>query len=379
MSILIRISSPREERVERVELPARFGRAPDCDISILDEGISRYHFLIEREGEKVFLKDLGSKNGTFLNGKEVVISVLKKGDVITAGHTLIEIVELEEKIPSIDIAEIINSSSMEPPEELVKKLGRIMNIQTEELLGGIPVFHPSVEISDYGLFSLIFQVVTLKTEMSRIKERLREIEKFLPVDVSSIIMEEKLAFEPSLREITVLFCDIVGFTGMCEKVSIKETAEFIKFFYTLLNKLATANNGWVNKFLGDGAMIIFGAPVISKDHPVDAVRTALNIKRELEKVKMGKEEIKIRIGINTGICLVGGIEAGERIEWTVIGDVVNVASRLENMAYDGEIFIGEETWKAVREIFKTRYVGTISLRGKKGKTRIYEVISDEKE
>jgi len=376
VSLLIRISNPEEEKIERIELPAKFGRAPDCDISLLDEGISRYHFVIDKEGEKVFLKDLGSRNGTFLNGREVFISVLKKGDIITAGNTSFEIIEIEEKIPAKEITEIIKSSLTEPPEKLIKRLGGIIRLQTDEVLGGIPVLNPSSVPVDYELLSSISNLITLKTEMNEVKERLRKLEKFLPPGISSIIREEKLTFEPSLLEITVLFCDIVGFTGMCERIHIKETAEFIKFFYALLNKLANENNGWVNKFLGDGAMIIFGVPFFTKDHPIEAVRTALNIKRELEKVKMGKEEIRIRIGINTGVCLVGGIEAGERIEWTVIGDAVNIASRLEKMAYRGEIFIGEETWKSVREKFKTKYTGTISLRGRKGKTRIYEVLEE---
>jgi len=374
VSLLIRISSSQEERIERIELPAKFGRAPDCDVSVLDEGISRYHFLIEKEGEKILLKDLGSRNGTFLNGKEVLHSVLKRGDVITAGNTSFEIIEIEEEIPLKEIVEIIKSSLTEPQEELIKKIGKIMSIQADELLGGIPVLNPLSESFEPEILSLISHAIAMKTEMNEIKERLRKIERFLPEDISSIIKEGRITFEPSMMEITVLFCDIVGFTGMCERVNIRETADFIKFFYTLLNKLANENNGWVNKFLGDGAMIIFGAPFFTKDHPIDAVRTALSIKRELQKVKVGKEEIMVRIGINTGICLVGGIEAGERIEWTVIGDAVNVASRLENMALHGEIFIGEETWKAVREIFKTKYIGTISLRGRKGKTRIYEVV-----
>lgn len=418
MSVVIKISTPEgEERIEEIELPARFGRSLECDISLHDSGISRYHFIIEREGEKILLKDLGSRNGTFLNGKEVSISTIKPGDVIRAGDTSIEVIE-------IDISGIFKTELSDGIDDVVKKLTGaegyrilveraeggvlvesigiderdleyvdsiiksfisskqkflksndyfLMRIQTDELVGGVYLLNPTFPLPDYEILSSTLSLRAMKAEMREVKEKLRKLEKFLPRELLSSLNDDKIAFEPSLQELTVLFCDLVGFTGRCERVSAKEVFEFIKLYYKLLTDGANGNRGSVNKFLGDGGMIIFGAPLLTKDHPTDAVKSALSIKRELEKVKLGGEEVKMRTGINTGVCLVGGIEAGERVEYTVIGDVVNIASRLQEIASPGQVLIGEGTWKIIRGSFKTKYVGTISLRGKKAKTRIYEV------
>ncbi len=416
MSLLIKISVPdREEKVEMVELPAKFGRAPDCDISLSDEGISRYHFLIEKEGGKIILRDLGSRNGTFLNGKEVSTAYLNEGDIITAGSTSFEIIEAR-IFQQEDFSEIFKNLLKAPEDEIIKRLTKAegyriflegksgkrfirstgiserdfadidstikslissehlflkkgdffyIKIQTDELRGGISLLNPA--FTDYDLLSPAFSIIAMKMEMNVLREKLKNLERYLPLDIL-------ITSDLSLREITVLFCDLAGFTGRCERASLKEIAEFIKFYYSILNRIASEQGGIVNKFLGDGAMIIFGASVFTKGHQVDAVKAAIMIKEEMRRVLFGGEEVKIRTGINTGICLVGGIEAGERMEWTVIGDVVNVASRLQGMASPGQILIGEETWRVVREDFSTKYVGTISLKGRRSKTRIYEVL-----
>jgi adenylate cyclase len=136
-------------------------------------------------------------------------------------------------------------------------------------------------------------------------------------------------------------------------------------------------DGTLDKYIGDGLMAVFGAPLEKDDDAMRAVRAALHMRRELA-LMMDKTEpdkrFSIRIGINTGRVVAGNIGSPKRMEYTVIGDAVNTASRLETMARPNQILIGEETFQLVGNQFKVTKVGLKKVRGRRAEIMVYEVL-----
>ena len=154
---------------------------------------------------------------------------------------------------------------------------------------------------------------------------------------------EQLAQNPdSLRlgggkkELTVLFSDIRGFTSISEGLTPEQLVHIINTYLSSMTKIILTNNGLVDKFIGDAIMAIFGAPLPFEEHPQMACTTALGMIEELLRVKPvwqeeGFPEINIGIGINTGSMVIGNMGSEERFDYTVLGDSVNLASRLEGL------------------------------------------------
>jgi adenylate cyclase len=182
------------------------------------------------------------------------------------------------------------------------------------------------------------------------------------------------------REVTVLFCDIRGFTPLSERLSPEDVVALLNEFYTLMIETTFKHDGTLDKFLGDAVMSIFGAPIAHPDHAARAVRTAvamqagvvaLNEKRAAE----GKEPIQVGVGVSAGEVVAGTVGTEERMEYTVIGDSVNLASRLENSAKPGQILISERTYAKVSDLVSVRPLGAIKVKGKEEQVEVYEVLS----
>ena len=133
----------------------------------------------------------------------------------------------------------------------------------------------------------------------------------------------------------------------------------------------------MDKYIGDGLMAVFGAPMEKEDDAERAVRTALEIRRQLTammKTTSADKRFDIRVGLNTGSVVAGNIGSPKRMEYTVIGDPVNVASRLESMAKPSQIIIGEETFNFVKDKFRIREIGIRKVKGKSSGIMVYEVL-----
>ena len=152
-------------------------------------------------------------------------------------------------------------------------------------------------------------------------------------------------------------------------------------YFTEIEPIVTRHNGVINKFIGDAVMAIFGEPIQDENHPKNAVRCACEM---LDKVKElqakwleeGKPKIEIGIGINTGEAFVGNIGSEKRMEYTVIGDMVNLASRIEgnNKVYKTNLLISESTYSYARGIIDTVKISNVKIRGKEKALNLYEVI-----
>ncbi|MCQ2788765.1 MAG: adenylate/guanylate cyclase domain-containing protein [bacterium] len=218
----------------------------------------------------------------------------------------------------------------------------------------------------------------------RNKEKIKNaMGKYISQDVMKNVVKniDKLKLGGKRAEVTVLFADIRGFTSMSEKMSAEEVSLILNEYFTAVEPIITKYNGVINKFIGDAVMAIFGEPIQDKSHAVNAVKCAaemLDKVAELHKkwLAEGKPKIEIGVGINTGEVFVGNIGSESRLEYTVIGDVVNLASRIEsyNKVYKTKFLISSTTYQNVRNIANVIKISEVSIRGKQKKLDIYEVL-----
>lgn len=198
--------------------------------------------------------------------------------------------------------------------------------------------------------------------------------------VSPEVVEEllknpgKLTLGGERKRLTVLFADIRGFTRLCEHLGPEEVVDFLNRYFDRLVKVVFEEGGMVDKFIGDELMAIFGAPLYFPDHPLRAVSCALKMQKEIKKL----ERVQVGIGINTGEMIVGNIGTFHRIQYTVVGDAVNIASRLQSLAGGGEILVSESTFQEIKDYFITQKAPLLWLKGKEKPVKIYQVTGVKK-
>jgi adenylate cyclase len=183
---------------------------------------------------------------------------------------------------------------------------------------------------------------------------------------------------PEVKEVTILFADIVGFTTMSEKMSPSQVALLLSDYLSRMTDVIFKYEGTLDKFIGDAIMAVFGAPLDMPDHAVRAIRAALEMQERLAEFNADRKEgptVRVRIGINSGKVVAGEIGSVNKKEYTVLGDTVNTASRLESsVAKPGMIVIGGNTRACVAELFDCRSLGTFTLKGKEKEVAVYEVV-----
>lgn len=205
-----------------------------------------------------------------------------------------------------------------------------------------------------------------------------------PGVVSQLIKNPKsLSLKGEEKELTVLFCDIRGFTAISEKMNSQDLGDFMNNYLSRMSHIIMENNGTVDKFIGDAIMAFWGAPKEEPNHAAIAVRTALLLTAELKQLhkiykKTNLPKISLGIGINSGIMSVGNFGSKERFDYTVMGDNVNLASRLEgaNKNYGTSILISETTKTMIKEAFFCRYIDKVQLKGRQESVDLYEPISE---
>ena len=165
------------------------------------------------------------------------------------------------------------------------------------------------------------------------------------------------------RVATVLFADLVGFTGFSEAADPEHVKHLVDTCFEALASEVTAYGGQVDKIVGDALVALFGAPVAHEDDAERAVRCALQMQRVLESVREREQlEVHMRIGVNTGVVLVGALRAGG--DYTALGDVVNTANRLQTAAQPDQVVVGSTTHEATRHAVRYESLGSLSVKGR---------------
>ena len=218
----------------------------------------------------------------------------------------------------------------------------------------------------------------------RNKEKIKNaMGKYLSQDIMKNVVQniDDIKLGGKRANVTVLFADIRGFTSMSEKMTAEEVSVILNEYFSEIEPIITKYNGVINKFIGDAVMAIFGEPIQDINHPQNAVKCACEMLKKVDQLQEkwlfeGKPKIEIGIGINTGDAFVGNIGSEKRLEYTVIGDMVNLASRIEsyNKVYKTNLLISSSTYSNVSDIVDVIKIADVTIRGKAKKMDIYEVL-----
>lgn len=215
------------------------------------------------------------------------------------------------------------------------------------------------------------------TDVSKIKKTFK---RYVSKQVVEKLLEDdaKLNLGGEKREVTVLFSDIRGFTSMSEKMEPEKVVSTLNSYFSLMIDIVFKNNGTLDKIIGDELMIVFGAPTSSKDDTERAVKTAIEMQDKIktfnkQQIIENEKPIKVGIGINKGLVVSGNIGSKELMDYTVIGDTVNLGARLCSAAGPDEIITSDSVWFETKKTFNYKKLKPIKVKGKRSEVQVYKI------
>jgi len=253
---------------------------------------------------------------------------------------------------------------------LVAETGKIKNLDLKD----------KVEIE-----TSLVEFEKLICTISEMKTWLQSFQKYVPENVLRELIEtnQEACMGGELKELTVFFSDIVGFTAITEKMQPTELTQQLSEYFKIVTNIVMEHKGTVDKYIGDTVMAFWGAPVALEEHALLACRAALACRSELDKLCLqwkteGKHEFRTRIGLSTGKMIVGNFGSDHRLNYSVLGDDVNLASRLEglNKLYSTSILISDATYRRCVAKVEARFIDLLTIKGKAEPVRIYELIGE---
>jgi adenylate cyclase len=242
-----------------------------------------------------------------------------------------------------------------------------------------------VEVVPVPLAMLVTYAGTVAKNFTQEQREKRRLSRFFSPDVVAEIVRHKddSKLAATRRRMTVLFSDIRGFTSMSEKMQPEQVVTFLREYLTVMTEAVFKHGGTVDKYIGDAIMALYNVPFEAPDHALRAVRTALEFQ---ERVRPLGERFAARygghlacgVGIHTGDAVVGTIGSEQRLEYTAIGDTINLGSRLESITkeFAVPIIISEATYAEVRDHFTVRDLGEVTVKGKVIPVKIYAVLGE---
>ncbi|MCD1259087.1 adenylate/guanylate cyclase domain-containing protein [Paenibacillus athensensis] len=242
-----------------------------------------------------------------------------------------------------------------------------------------PLIYPLFALVAIYIWSIVSHYLAERKERSRVTGIFG---RFVSKTVVDELLQsgEDVKLGGSRKDISLIFVDIRGFTPMSERLEPEQVIQVLNEYLDVCTKAIFKFNGTLDKFIGDGVMAMFGAPIEYDNHPEMAVRAAIEMKGQanvleqklIEKYGIG---VKFGLGINSGPAVVGNIGSEDlRLDYTAIGDTVNLSARLESNAKPGQILISENTYARVKDLFDIEPVGEIKVKGKEKPVMVYEVI-----
>lgn len=241
---------------------------------------------------------------------------------------------------------------------------------------------------DLELFASMAAQSSMAIDNARLYEQMLEEEKkranlgrFLSPAIVDLILNESAHLElgGAKRMVTTMFCDIRGFTMLAEGTAPDELVAMLNEHFTRMTEIVFRHRGTLDKYIGDEVMAVWGAPLSYVDDEISAISAGLEMQeatRELNRKRLseGRPEFNIGIGIETGEVVAGFIGSPERMDFTVVGDRVNTASRLCSLAGPGQVVIGESTYQVAKHCLEARPIGSVMLKGKRAPVHAYEVL-----
>jgi predicted ATPase/class 3 adenylate cyclase len=213
-------------------------------------------------------------------------------------------------------------------------------------------------------------------------EKLDKIQRYLPKGLTEKILSQRDKIEGERKQVTVMFCDMEGFTSLVESLGPEEAYSVMDHVYEILIHKVHDYEGTVNEMTGDGIMALFGAPIALEDAPQRAIRSAMAIHREmarfsdkLKREQKGIPPLKMRVGINTGPVVVGTLGNDLRVEFKAVGDTVNLASRMEELADPGTTYVTGDTFKLTEGLFRFEALGEKAVKGSEEPVTVYRAVA----
>lgn len=262
----------------------------------------------------------------------------------------------------------------------------------QHVIGAVQVDSPihigSFTEEDLDLLTALANFAAVAIERAQLAEKIEEekkirsrMERYHSPAVVDEIVKGSITAESEVRstDVSILFADISGFTTVSETQKPEEVAEFLSHFFSFAVESIFAYGGTLDKFIGDAVMAFFGAPLPQDDHADRAVLTGLMLQRmvndwNIERAKTNLVAVKVRVGINSGLAVVGNVGTEKRVDYTVLGAAVNIASRLESgVAKPGQVVISQNTMDRIIGSFETESLGEFSLKGMQQKMPVFAV------
>jgi len=213
-------------------------------------------------------------------------------------------------------------------------------------------------------------------------EKIDKIQRYLPKNLTEKILAQRDRIEGERKQVTVMFCDMEGYSRLSERLGPEEAYDVMDQVYEILIHKVHDYEGTVNEMTGDGVMALFGAPIALEDAPQRAIRSAMAIHREMarfsDRMKEEREGIprlKMRVGIHTGPVVVGTLGNNLRVEFKAVGDTVNLASRIEGQADPGATYVSEDTFRLTEGLFRFEALGEKEIKGKEEPVKVYRAIA----
>lgn len=283
--------------------------------------------------------------------------------------TRVAVISIAILLLAIAVIVVVSRRILRPLSLISRDMGRIQNLEIDESTRYV---------------SLFYEIDTIGSALASMKHGLKAFSKFVPVTLVKQLIASNTGAElgGEKRRLTMMFTDIEGFTSISESMETEALLQHISEYLDALTTIILAQNGTVDKYIGDAIMSFWGAPLPDVEHEIHACRAALLCARELETLNAkwaseGKPPLRTRFGISTGEVSVGNMGSRERMNYTVLGDSVNLASRLEgiNKYYGTRIMVGADTYEAVKDSFLFRPVDVVAVKGKARGIPIYELLA----
>jgi class 3 adenylate cyclase len=237
--------------------------------------------------------------------------------------------------------------------------------------------------ADFPVDSPVREIFELQHATRLLENALGSFSRFAPVGIVRNLIESGRPLAPGIEQrfMTIFFSDIEGFTSIAERLSPHELSGQASRYFETLTSVIAQENGIVDKFIGDSVMAFWGAPAEVEDHVFRACRAAMRAQHGMkllnaEWASEGRPKMRVRIGLHCDTVVVGNVGSSERLSYTVMGDGVNVASRLEglNKQFGSSICISEDVYRQVEGRVATRPLGRIAVKGRKNEIMVYELL-----
>lgn len=229
-----------------------------------------------------------------------------------------------------------------------------------------------------------FENARAHDELSRRAAERKALERFLSEAVIERIQAnpDRVHLGGESQVVTVLFADVRGFTHMSEKMEPAQVVEFLNEYFSEMTEIIFDGGGMLDKYIGDGLMALFGPPIPRRDDVARAVKTAIEMQWALRDLNReweskGRKKLDVGIGVNTGPVITGNIGSSKRMDYTVIGDAVNLSSRLCSKARGGQILVSESTFNAMGRGFASNKLEPIQVKGKVDPVVVYEILWEQ--